>query len=111
MSNQTSIVPTENGPFQVTGAGALKGLMDGKEYDASQTVYLCRCGDSSKKPFCDGTHTKNGFSGAKESDRAPDKREDYSASGVTIHDNRGLCSHAGRCTDGLKTVFKLGEEP
>ena len=44
MSNPTSIAPIENGPFQVSGAGSLKGLMDGKQHDASKTVFLCRCG-------------------------------------------------------------------
>lgn len=30
---------------------------------------------------------------------------------MTIHDNRGICAHAARCTDGLKEVFRLGTEP
>jgi uncharacterized Fe-S cluster protein YjdI len=30
---------------------------------------------------------------------------------ITIHDNRGICAHAGRCTDGLASVFRLKQEP
>jgi CDGSH-type Zn-finger protein len=29
-------------------------------------ITLCRCGASTKKPFCDGTHSKIGFKGAEE---------------------------------------------
>ncbi|MCH7892437.1 MAG: (4Fe-4S)-binding protein, partial [Gemmatimonadetes bacterium] len=31
--------------------------------------------------------------------------------GVTIHDDRSRCSHAGVCTDNLSAVFKFGVEP
>ncbi len=102
---------TENGPYVVDDAQQIIRLSDGKSYEATGRVALCRCGGSSNKPFCDGTHLKNGFSGARDPDRVPDRREDLAAAGITIHDNRGLCAHAGRCTDGLPTVFRLGEEP
>ena len=70
-----------------------------------------RCGGSKNKPYCDGAHAQNGFSGAKDPNRVPDKRDNYEGAGVTLHDNRGICAHSARCTDNLKTVFKLGEEP
>ena len=75
------------------------------------SVALCRCGGSRKKPFCDGTHRTNGFSDAKLADGRNDRRESHAGKRITIHDNRGLCSHAGFCTDSLKSVFRMGSEP
>lgn len=37
--------------------------------EGKTTIALCRCGASSKKPFCDGTHSKIGFKGAVEAAR------------------------------------------
>ena len=55
----------ENGPYRV--AGPIK-LVDanGAEVDLGgrEVVALCRCGGSTRKPFCDGTHSKIGFQGA-----------------------------------------------
>ena len=111
MSDQPKIVPLPDGPYLVTGARSLKGLLDGKVYELKEKAALCRCGGSSNKPFCDGTHKTNDFSDAKDPDRVPDKRDDYVGDEVMIHDNRGICAHSARCTNTLPTVFKLGEEP
>ncbi|MDQ6933640.1 MAG: CDGSH iron-sulfur domain-containing protein, partial [Candidatus Eremiobacteraeota bacterium] len=33
--------------------------------DGRQNVALCRCGGSTTKPFCDGTHSRLGFQAAE----------------------------------------------
>ena len=104
-----TITPTENGPYMVKD---LQRISNRKEaIEARVTMALCRCGGSANKPFCDGTHAKIGFSSAKLEGRVADKRENYEGEKVTIHDNRGICAHAGRCTDGLPSVFRLKQEP
>jgi CDGSH iron-sulfur domain-containing protein 3 len=51
----------KNGPYEVTG-GAKVTDQKRAEYKAQgDPIYLCRCGQSSNKPFCDGTHQKCGF--------------------------------------------------
>ena len=111
MSDTPTIKPSADGPYLVTNCRSLKGLVDGTEYQTEGTIALCRCGGSKNKPYCDGTHATIGFSGEKSPDRLPDKREDYVGTELTIHDNRGICAHAARCTGTLKTVFKYGQEP
>ena len=103
------ITPTPDGPYvvkELENFSAAKGPLECKP-----TMALCRCGGSSNKPFCDGTHATNGFSSQKLEDRVKDKREDYVKGDLTIHDNRGICAHAGRCTDGLPSVWRLKTEP
>ena len=51
-----------NGPFRVEGPISLVDV-NGKEWDLTgkPAVSLCRCGLSSKRPFCDGTHGREGW--------------------------------------------------
>ena len=104
-----TIRPVDDGPYMVKG---LEKLANQKGPIASRdTIALCRCGRSANKPFCDGSHVTAGFASAKLEGRTEDKRDDYAGEHVTIHDNRGLCAHAGHCTDGVASVFRLRQEP
>ena len=104
-----SITPMPDGPYMVKD---LKGFANRNgPIETKPTMALCRCGGSANKPFCDGTHAKIGFSSAKLEGRVEDKRDDYRGARITIHDNRGICAHAGRCTDGIAAVFRLKQEP
>ena len=60
---EVTIEARPNGPYIVTGAIELRDT-DGKVLSTQARVVLCRCGASTKKPFCDGTHSKIGFQAA-----------------------------------------------
>lgn len=51
-----------NGPFRVEGPISLVDV-NGQEWDLTgkPAISLCRCGLSSKRPFCDGTHGREGW--------------------------------------------------
>jgi CDGSH-type Zn-finger protein/uncharacterized Fe-S cluster protein YjdI len=51
-----------DGPLQVKGKLVIKGAQEAIGFGGEQ-CWLCRCGASGKKPFCDGSHKKAGFSG------------------------------------------------
>jgi CDGSH-type Zn-finger protein len=74
-------------------------------------VALCRCGGSANKPFCDGTHGRNGFRDDNTADSSKNKRQAYAGKRITILDNRAICAHAAFCTDELKSVFRQHDEP
>ncbi len=62
---EVKITALKNGPYKVEGPVELT-------YDKTpvatekSVVFLCRCGASSNKPFCDGMHSKIGFQAAAE---------------------------------------------
>ena len=51
-----------NGPYKVEGDDVRLVDWNGNEYGIAKRPFaLCRCGASTNKPFCDGTHSKIGF--------------------------------------------------
>lgn len=56
-----TIRPSRNGPLIVEGPVDLFDTEGNQISSEKARLALCRCGASSKKPFCDGTHTQIGF--------------------------------------------------
>ena len=68
-ADAVTITPYRDGPYLVRGAFRVLD-QDGNEVEISRrTVALCRCGRSSMRPFCDGTHRVTGFRAPSEPER------------------------------------------
>ena len=62
----------KNGPYIVTGDVELIDA-HGDKFPVEKRMALCRCGASTEKPFCDGTHSKIGFKAAEKA--VPESKE------------------------------------
>jgi len=74
LMEQVEITTRPDGPYKITGPVKVIDA-DGNEFDLSErgeTIALCRCGGSTTKPFCDGTHSKIGFDAAERAVREED---------------------------------------
>jgi CDGSH-type Zn-finger protein len=102
----------KNGPYMVTGglplkkqtigtnsAGESVKWIEGQSYPAQATYALCRCGQSAKKPFCDGSHAKVGFDGTETASRETYQKQAEVTQGPTLSlaDVKQLCAFARFC--------------
>jgi CDGSH-type Zn-finger protein len=63
----------KNGPYVIESEDIRVVDWNGAEYQFDRRpIALCRCGGSTTKPFCDGTHSKIGFAAAEEAVRKGD---------------------------------------
>jgi 3-phenylpropionate/trans-cinnamate dioxygenase ferredoxin subunit len=67
-----TIETIKNGPYIVKGEVELIDA-DGNKFPVEKRMALCRCGASTEKPFCDGTHSKIGFQAAEKA--VPESKE------------------------------------
>lgn len=89
----------EDGPYRVTGPVRLVRMRPVKdeegdrvewehvsEFAHEETFELCRCGQSTTKPFCDRTEEKIAFDGTETADRGPtaERREQYGTGPVVV---------------------------
>jgi CDGSH-type Zn-finger protein len=78
VADTPTITPKPNGPLVVQGPvrivtpdGRELAVPPRKDGKPAEVIVLCRCGGSATKPFCDGTHKRNGFSDAPPATSAP----------------------------------------
>lgn len=106
---------TRDGPYIVTGGvplmrqrivcdaeGDSVGWQEGEAYPVGTTYALCRCGQTSTPPFCDGTHARIEFDGTETASRTPylERAEWIEGEGIRLSDAPGFCSHARFCIRG-----------
>ena len=55
------LIPLPDGPYEVTGPLEIARQGGDPIETPASKVYLCRCGRSANKPFCDGAHVRTGW--------------------------------------------------
>ena len=123
MSEERSrITVTPDGPYEVSGELPItpKRILrspDGESlaWDTSAPLphesptYLCRCGQSGDKPFCDGTHEKVGFDGTETASVAPfsEVQKTYEGTGIKVNRVGSICEHAAFCVNNVTDWYKM----
>jgi CDGSH-type Zn-finger protein len=108
------IVISKNGPYKVQGnvplvsktqivsefGEPLTWQKDGEIPVSEGEYYLCRCGRSGKRPFCDGTHRRDGFDGTETADTSATgtrKMKVPRGTRIVVEKNPSLCMQSGYC--------------
>ena len=114
MSGSPKIKLADNGPLLVENPPDLSGSVE-DETSAKPMIALCRCGASSRKPYCDGSHTKIDFDSTPDHSKIRNTAIDYTAKvgevDVTVSYTPVLCTHAAQCQAKAGSVFKPHEKP
>lgn len=116
------IAVQENGPYVVSGGVPInrKAIVYSDQHEpltwrktttleGDGTYRLCRCGQSSQKPFCDNTHARIGFDGTENAPTAPSatRARRFSGSGMTMTDDSVFCMHGGFCGNKVEKVWDM----
>ncbi len=114
MPESPKVKVTENGPYLIYGCIPVVGKeiisekdktaigwREVKNYPSQKITYLCRCGMSRNKPFCDSTHIKVKFNGTETADESYLKEpKKYLGPGMELTDFEPLCASARFCHRG-----------
>jgi CDGSH-type Zn-finger protein len=83
------------------------------ELDTEESYILCRCGQSSNKPFCDQTHRKVEFDGtetARTDTFEERKRIHKGSTDIVIKRDYSICADSGFCGTRLSTIRDLAKQ-
>lgn len=112
MPKKKKILITKNGPYVVSGnlplakeiilsdaKGESKEWVKGDKYPAREEYFLCRCGKSKNKPYCDQTHKEIGFNGELTASQKTylDQAEKITGPDLVLTDVEDLCAFARFC--------------
>jgi CDGSH-type Zn-finger protein len=122
VKSDARVVVSRDGPYIVTGNvplskqtigvdsdGGSERWVEGTTFPAQQRYALCRCGQSKKKPFCDGTHAKVGFDGTETASRKPYLEQANVIDGPTLQltDLESLCAFGRFCDPNGKVWIQV----
>jgi CDGSH-type Zn-finger protein/nucleotide-binding universal stress UspA family protein len=116
------ITVTPNGPYEVSGDLPITpkravlstqgepltwATEDRLPHDSP--TFLCRCGRSESKPFCDGHHLIVGFDGTETASTEPfmEQSKTYEGTGITVHRVGRICEHASFCANKLTDWYQM----
>ena len=122
---ESRIDVTAAGPYRVRGRVPVRRIREVRSaegepmawqvterLDTTKPIALCRCGGSSTKPFCDNSHTTRAWDAtehAPASTYAERSTVVAGGAGLTVRDDRSICSRAGFCATRASSVWKMVE--
>lgn len=119
--SEMKIVVSPRGPYRVVGGvplavqvitpnerGESWDWIEGRKFPVTAEYFLCRCGHSKNKPFCDNSHLAARFEGTETASRRPIERQSEHLDGPThvLSDAENLCAFARFC-DPMGKIWSL----
>ncbi len=123
MGNDPKILIRPNGPYKVHGDiplvrktqvvseyGEPLTWKKGEMFETEDPYFLCRCGHSGHKPFCDASHRESDFDGTETADTGTtaERRVTYAeGTHIAVKCDGSLCSGSGFCGNRLTNVEQM----
>jgi CDGSH-type Zn-finger protein len=106
----TGNIPLVNTTQVVTEYGEPVAWKKDGRIPSGEAYFLCRCGHSSQKPYCDGTHLQIRFDGTETAPTNTNaKRQEVLPGGknISIRNDMILCTSAGFCANRRTTIAEM----